>query len=39
VVDLTSDDSLKVSIADALNEQDVVKFTVQTKVRLDPKQD
>ena len=26
------DESLKVSIADALNEQDVVKFTVQTKV-------
>eukprot|EP00048_Salpingoeca_helianthica_P022224 m.17093 g.17093 ORF g.17093 m.17093 type:complete len:400 (-) comp7044_c0_seq1:180-1379(-) len=34
VVDLSSDDSLKVSIADALNEQDVVKFTVQTKTTL-----
>ena len=34
VVDLTVDESLKVSIADALNEQDVVKFTVQTKVSL-----
>lgn len=35
VVDLTVDDSLKVSIIDALNEQEVVKFTVQTKTTLD----
>lgn len=33
-VDL-SDDTLKVSIADALNEQDVVKFTVHTKSTVD----
>ncbi len=26
------DDSLRVNIADALNEQDLVKFTVHTKV-------
>ena len=32
-VDLQADESLKVNIADALNEQDVVKFTVHTKVR------
>jgi hypothetical protein len=31
-VDLTQDDSLHVNIADALNEQDIVKFTVHTKV-------
>lgn len=35
LVDLTTDDSLKVSIADALNEQDIVKFTVQTKTTLE----
>ena len=34
-MDLHADESLKVSIADALNEQDIVKFTVQTKVGLD----
>lgn len=33
-VDL-ADDSLKVNIADALNEQDIVKFTVHTKTTLD----
>jgi hypothetical protein len=33
-VDLQQDDSLKVSIADALNEQDIVKFTVHTKVSV-----
>lgn len=32
VVDLMQDDSLRVTIADALNEQDIVKFTVHTKV-------
>lgn len=36
-VDLTTDDSLSVSIVDALNEQDAVKFTVQTKVRMQVK--
>jgi sorting nexin-5/6/32 len=34
-VDLHQDDSLKVSIADALNEQDIVKFTVHTKTTLE----
>eukprot|EP00050_Salpingoeca_kvevrii_P005934 m.286514 g.286514 ORF g.286514 m.286514 type:complete len:403 (-) comp11588_c0_seq1:211-1419(-) len=34
-VDLTGDDRLKVNIADALNEQDIVKFTVHTKTTLD----
>lgn len=34
-VDLTDKDSMKVNIADALNEQDIVKFTVHTKTTLD----
>lgn len=34
-VDLSGDDSLRVNIADALNEQDVVKFSVHTKTTLD----
>jgi sorting nexin-5/6/32 len=34
-VDLTVSDALKVSITDALNEQDVVKYTVKTKTTLD----
>jgi len=34
-VDLTDTESLKVSIADALNEQEIVKFTVQTKTTLE----
>lgn len=33
-VDLSDAESLKVTIADALNEQDIVKFTIQTKVQL-----
>ena len=32
-VDLHVDDAIKVHISDALNEQDIVKFTVHTKVR------
>jgi len=34
-VDLTDKDSLKVNIADALNEQDIVKFTINTVTTLD----
>lgn len=34
-VDLMQDDSFRVTIADALNEQDIVKFTVHTKTTLD----
>lgn len=34
-VDLSDAESLKVTIADALNEQDIVKFTIQTKTTLD----
>ena len=32
-VDLNHDDAIQVHISDALNEQDVVKFTIHTKVR------
>lgn len=34
-VDLGGDESLRVNIADALNEQDVVKFTIHTKTTLE----
>ncbi|EDQ85226.1 uncharacterized protein MONBRDRAFT_34397 [Monosiga brevicollis MX1] len=34
-VDLNRDDALQISIADALNEQDIVKFTVHTKTSLE----